>query len=59
MKETLRDFNPEIEFQMRKGESAVVYLFLENVEECQEKHWETKSAIPDEVIVLQKRINEF
>lgn len=29
------------------------------VEESQDKHWETKNIIPDNVIVLQKRINEF
>lgn len=29
------------------------------VEESQDKYWETKPIIPDEVIVLQKRINEF
>jgi putative transposase len=29
------------------------------VEECQEKHWETKSPKQKEVIVLQKRISEF
>ena len=29
------------------------------VEDSQDKHWETKPIIPDKVIVLQKRINEF
>ena len=29
------------------------------VEDSQDKHWETKLIIPDKVIVLQKRINEF
>lgn len=29
------------------------------VEESQDKHWETKNIFPDNVIVLQKRINEF
>jgi putative transposase len=29
------------------------------VEESQEKHWETKPIIQDEVVVLQRRINEF
>jgi len=29
------------------------------VEESQDKHWEIKPKLPKEVIVLQKRINEF
>ena len=29
------------------------------VEDNQDKHWEIKPVIPDDVIVLQKRISEF
>src|SRR4030042_4206930 len=29
------------------------------VEDCQDKHWETKSQKKNEVVVLQKRISEF
>ena len=29
------------------------------VEDCQDKHWETKSPKKNEVVILQKRISEF
>jgi putative transposase len=29
------------------------------VEDCQDKHWETESPSPKEIIVLQRRINDF
>jgi len=39
---------------------AVNYETMKHyVEESQDKHWETKEAITENVVVLQKRINEF
>ena len=39
---------------------AVNFETMKNyVVESQDKHWEKKSVMPDKVIVLQKRINEF